>query len=282
MKNFKISKLLLLLFVSCQFAQAQEKSFISKNDVPWGFIAPKNHLVYVIAHRGAHQGIPENSLAAYQKAIDLGCDFVEIDVRTTRDGKFVSIHNDKIDAYTEGIKGRVQDFTLAELRKLDIGKRVGPEWKNTRIPTFEEIVQLCQGKVGIYLDLKDAPVPELMNLIRKYNMEQHVVWYIPASYLNQIEHVNEAFGRSFLMPDPGPEKNIEALLKQVRVSVIASDMDQLTPKFMEIAHQHHVMVFADDKAATKAEWKQMLDWGVDGIQTDRPEELISFFAKLLF
>jgi len=49
-----------------------------------------------------HNGIPENSLAAYQKAIDLGCDFVEIDVRTTKDGRFVSVHNSTIDSYVEG------------------------------------------------------------------------------------------------------------------------------------------------------------------------------------
>ena len=82
---------------------------------------PKHGGVYVVAHRGAHQGIPENTLAAYQRAIDLGCDFVEIDLRTTRDGRFVSIHNDTVDAYTEDAKGPVRDFTLEELRALDIG-----------------------------------------------------------------------------------------------------------------------------------------------------------------
>ncbi len=61
------------------------------------FPEPKNGNTYVIAHRGAHNGIPENSLAAYQKAIDLGCDFIEIDVRKSRDGKMVSVHNSTID-----------------------------------------------------------------------------------------------------------------------------------------------------------------------------------------
>jgi len=55
---------------------------------------PKNGVMYVVAHRGAHKGIPENTLAAYAKAIEFGCDFVEIDVRTTKDGVLVSIHNE--------------------------------------------------------------------------------------------------------------------------------------------------------------------------------------------
>ena len=61
--------------------------------------------VYVIAHRGAHKNMPENSLPAYRKAIDLGCDFVEIDVRTTKDGRFVSMHNSGIDEYVQGSGG---------------------------------------------------------------------------------------------------------------------------------------------------------------------------------
>ena len=95
---------------------------------------PKNAGIYVIAHRGAHIGIPENTLAAYQKAIDIGADFVEIDLRTTRDSGFVSIHNRTVDAYLNGITGEVAEFTLAELRALDIGSRLGPEWRGTRIP----------------------------------------------------------------------------------------------------------------------------------------------------
>jgi len=100
--------------------------------------APKNGSTYVIAHRGTHVGIPENSLPAYQKAIDLGCDFVEIDVRTTRDHQFVSVHNSTIDAYVPGKTGKVKDLTLADLKTLDIREKIGDEWKGTQIPTFEE------------------------------------------------------------------------------------------------------------------------------------------------
>ncbi|MGZ5101743.1 MAG: glycerophosphodiester phosphodiesterase [Usitatibacter sp.] len=94
--------------------------------------------------------------------MDLGCDFVEIDVRTTKDGKFVSIHDSKIDDYVPGKKGRVNELTYDELRALDIGIKKGTQWEGTRIPSFEEILQLCHGKIGIYLDLKSAPVDKLV------------------------------------------------------------------------------------------------------------------------
>ena len=236
---------------------------------------PKNQ-IYVIAHRGAHQGIPENSLAAYQKAIDLGCDFVEIDVRTTKDGKFVSVHNSSIDNYVEGKTGNVRSMTLAELKELDIGARYGEEWKNTRIPAFEEILNLCQGKIGIYLDLKDAPIPELMKIIRKYKMENDIVWYIPYQYLMQTENIEELFGSSFPMPDPHSEKNLKSLFEKCNVAVVATDMGELSESFVNEAHKNGAKVFVDEKEGTESEWKTIIGWGTDGIQTDKPTELIEF------
>lgn len=238
-----------------------------------------NNKIYVIAHRGAHQGIPENSLPAYQKAIDLGCDFVEIDVRTTKDGKFVSIHNSTIDNYVIGKTGSVKNMTLAELKDLDIGEKTGVEWKNTQIPTFEEILQLCKGKIGIYLDLKDADIPELMTLIRKYDMEKEIIWYIPYQYLMDIEDVGQLFGNSFPMPDPGEEKNIKTVLEKIKTPVIATDMGELTQSFVAESHSFGTKVFVDEKKGTKTEWQKIIGWGTDGIQTDKPAELIEFLKR---
>ncbi len=240
-----------------------------------GFRKAKNH-IYVIAHRGAHKGIPENSLAAYQKAIDLGCDFIEVDIRTTSDGKFVSVHNADINKYTEGKTGLVKDMELAQLKALDIGAKIGGEWEGTQIPTFEEILKLCQGKIGIYLDLKDAPVPGLMKLIKKYHMERDVVWYIPASHLLQTGNKGKAFGKSFTMPDPGAEENLNIVLSKLEPVVVATYMGVLTGSFVETAHGHNVKVFVDEKQGTEAEWGEILSWGTDGIQTDDPEKLIAF------
>ena len=235
--------------------------------------------VYVVAHRGAHDGIPENSLAAYQKAIDLGCDFVEIDVRTTKDGKFVSMHNAAIDEYVTGAKGKVRDLTFDELKALDIGSRVGPEWKDTRIPACEEILELCQGKIGIYLDLKDAAVPELIELIKKYRMERDILWYLTANRINVIREIATLCPDCIPMPDVGPALNINTVLYQVRTIMLATDMGELSAEFVRNAHSLRSMVTVDEKEGTEAEWNQILDWKTDGIQTDRPEELIKFLIK---
>lgn len=245
---------------------------------------PKNGNVYVIAHRGVHNGIPENSLPANQKAIDIGCDFVEIDVRTTKDGHLVSVHNNTIDAYVDGRSGKVKDLTLAELKALDIGVKVGDNWKNTRIPTLEEILELCQGKIGIYLDLKDADPSVIIPMLRKYEMAEQVVWFLYGMDRKNIQQIQSECPECIPMPDPGEEKNLNKLLDTFQLDVIGSGMRNYSKSFGETAHAKGTMVFVDDSEddpqALMREWKTMLEWKADGIQTDQPEELIQLLKGL--
>lgn len=162
-------------------------------------------------------------------------------------------------------------MTLAELRSLDIGSRVGPQWKGTQIPTFEEILELCQSKIEIYLDLKDVPIPELMKILKYYNMEKEVIWYFPASFISQIDDVNKVCANSFLMPDPGPIQNISKVLSAVKICTIASDMGELSKHFVETAHSNIAMAFVDEKSGTEEEWTQILNWKTDGIQVNQSE-----------
>lgn len=275
MKRLFLFVAFLFVVSGCQTDQESATNYEELSIIP----KPKNGEIYVIAHRGAHLGIPENSLAAYKKAIDLRCDFVEIDVRKTKDGRIVSIHNSTIDAYVEGKTGKVRDYTLAELKALDIGEHIGPEWKNTRIPTIEEILQLCQGQIGIYLDLKESLVPELVEVIKKYNMERDVFWCISTSNMEDIMKVKRLCNKCVPMPDPGNETNIESVIEQVHPSVLAPVMVDFSENYVKMAHAHDVKVIVDEKKGTEKEWDWILGCGADGIQTNDPERLIKFLKE---
>ena len=243
---------------------------------PTGMRAPRHGNVYVIAHRGAHDGIPENTLAAYRTAIDLECDFVEIDVRTTLDGVLVSIHNATIDAYTlDGTKGNVAEMTFADLRKVDIGSRVGSHWSQERIPSVEEILQLCKGKIGVYLDVKQASIESLATLVKENDCELDTLWYISES---KIEELKKHSSKSWPMPDPGPEKNLPALLKDYNPSVVASVWRHCSQQFVETCHLSNAIVLVDDHGPDT--WKSLLEWKADGIQTDHPAKLIAHLRNL--
>lgn len=227
--------------------------------------------VYVVAHRGAHEGIPENTLAAYAKAIELGCDFVEIDLRTTKDGELVSIHNKDVDAYTDDASGLVRDFTLAELKAMDIGSRVGPEWKNERVPTFEEILQLCQGKIGIYLDLKDGDPAQIVPLLKKYGMCERTIWYASPDELREAVALCP---ETHMMPEAGTDATYTQVLASLRPKVVAGIWRNVSREMTDAIHAAGAIFIVDESDPSC--WEEALAMGIDGIQTDHPEALIAF------
>lgn len=236
---------------------------------------PRHGSVYVVAHRGAHNGIPENTLAAYEAAIEMGVDFVEVDLRTTRDGHIVSVHNKEIDSYvTDGTIGLVSQMTLEQLRRLDIGSRIGPKWSSERIPTFEEILAFCKGRVGIYLDLKDASVPKLVELVRKWDMTGQVLWYADS---DKLERVARLCPECILMPDPGPQENLPQVIERFRPSVIAAVWRYYSPNFAQECHQAGAIVIVDESGPDC--WEDALAWNTDGIQSDHPAELIALLER---
>jgi glycerophosphoryl diester phosphodiesterase len=108
----------------------------------------------VIGHRGSMHDRPENTLASYRRAIEAGATVAETDIRTTKDGALVSLHDADVRRTTDG-QGRVRDLTLAELRRLDAGRWFGPAFTGARIPTLREILELGHGKIDIMLDLQE-------------------------------------------------------------------------------------------------------------------------------
>lgn len=110
-----------------------------------------------VAHRGASGYAPENTIAAFDKGVEMKADFIEIDVQRSEDGELVIIHDTTVDRTTDGT-GKVKDLTFEEIRSLDAGSWKGEQFKGEQIPTFDEILDHYHGKVGILIELK---APEL-------------------------------------------------------------------------------------------------------------------------
>ena len=244
---------------------------------PRGLPLPKNGDVYVIAHRGAHDGIPENTLPAYQRAIELGADFVEVDVRLTADGVPVSLHSPELSKVIPGAKGKVGDYLWDELRKFDLGARYGPEWQGTRIPKISEVLKLCQGRCGVYFDLKEAPLEKLLPLVRRYHMMHRVVWYSPAFRFGMFRRLHKLCPECLAMPDPIWSWMLGPTLKLLHPPVVATVYERFSPAFAERCHRAGALVFVDDDGPSS--WQDLVGWGADGIQTDDPAGLVAFLRK---
>ncbi|MBQ7376514.1 MAG: glycerophosphodiester phosphodiesterase [Clostridia bacterium] len=114
--------------------------------------------IYVAAHRGWSEKYPENTMIAYRAAAELGVDQIEIDVRVTKDGELVIIHDATVDRTTNGT-GKVEDLTLAELLELDAGSWKGAEFAGQRIPTFAEFLEFAVTlpEMTYDIELKEYP-----------------------------------------------------------------------------------------------------------------------------
>ena len=132
--------------------------------------------VVVIAHRGEHLHHPENTMPAFEEAVRLGADYIEVDVRTTADGKLVLSHDGTVDRCTDG-KGEIANMTFDEVRALDAGVKMGPEFKGTRIPAFDEVLDYARRRINIYVDVKQVTAKDLVKHIVEHGMADHVVIY---------------------------------------------------------------------------------------------------------
>lgn len=110
-----------------------------------------------VAHRGATGYAPENTIAAFDLAVDMKADTIEIDVQRSKDGELVVIHDTTVDRTTDGT-GQVGDLPFEQLRSLDAGGWFGKQFAGEPIPTFEEVLDRYHGKIGILIELK---APEL-------------------------------------------------------------------------------------------------------------------------
>ena len=130
----------------------------------------------VIAHRGASSYAPENTLAAFDLALEMRVRHIELDVALTSDNHPVVIHDDKVDRTTNG-SGLVTSHTLAALRQLDAGSWFGAQFEGERIPTFDDVLARYNGRVHIHTEIKGKS-PSLSertaDLIRKHGMERQV------------------------------------------------------------------------------------------------------------
>ena len=106
-----------------------------------------------IAHRGASALAPENTIAAFERAVELGADVIELDLHMSQDGELVVIHDDTLDRTTDG-SGPVHHRSLGELMRLDAGRWFGEGFAGQRIPRLDEVLDRFAGKVPLALEIK--------------------------------------------------------------------------------------------------------------------------------
>ncbi|MBQ9083995.1 MAG: hypothetical protein IJY28_10975 [Clostridia bacterium] len=247
-----------------------------------------NRNIYVAAHRGWRARYPENTMAAFRAALELGTDQIETDVRVTRDGALVLIHDDTVDRTTNG-HGKVCELTLAELKALDAGN-------GERIPTLDELMELVKDHPTITLDLelKEYPIGEwattafavcdrVLATVDAYGFTDRCVINSWNGALN--EYVYRTYGRKYRQHVYYPKKHLGVCtIDPYAYGYCACVFGRLdSPQFHAEVRQFHadtgVRVWAGSYAKDEASIECAVQFGAELITCDNPDEVLEILRR---
>jgi len=241
-------------------------------------------MTQIHAHRGARTLAPENTLPAFEAALDVGAVGIELDIQCSQDGELVLMHDFTVDCTTNG-SGKVADFTVAELRLLDAGAYFAPEFAGTRIPTLDEVLDLVGDRCIVNIEIKTADfrggdeVDFVARIIADRNLYDQVIAssFNPISLI-KMRHVDPGIRLGLIYGQEPPVYLFEAWLSPL-----------MNP---DALHVHYALI--DDAFVRKTHsagktvnaWtvndiedaQRMVNLGVDVITTDVPGDVIAALA----
>lgn len=261
--------------------------------------------IVVHGHRGARAVMPENSIPAFEYAVKIGADVLELDMAVTKDDIVVVSHdpemNPKFCAGPEGSPKVIREMTLAQLKRWDCGAKANPDFPKqkaipgTRVPTLDEVFQATKSgaveyniETKIFADKPNlTPSPEkfaelVLAVVKKHELESRtIVQSFDPRTLVAVGRLDSRIRRSFLTPTGALDamKNwVEACKAAGNAPIISPHHMTVTRGRVEEAHRAGLQVVAWT-ANEPAQWRRLVDAGVDAIITDDPAALLDWLRK---
>lgn len=229
------------------------------------------------AHRGASAVCPENTMAAFEKSLELGATGIETDVQMTKDGRLVLIHDETLKR-TAGAEGFVKDYTYEELSKLDAGGWFGEAFQGERIPLLEELLELTQSRGTIVnIELKNSSVPypgleeKVIEAVNQFKMGDRIVVSSFNHYsLLHCKRVDSEIRTGILYMEGLYEPWEYA--KRIQADALHAYKKAVLPEWVAEAQRNGV-VYHPFTVNDENEMKSLIEAGVAGIITDYPDVL---------
>lgn len=233
--------------------------------------------VAVTAHRGASIAAPENTMAAFRRAVEAGADYIELDVQHTRDGQVVVLHDGDL-MRMGGDPRKIGELTMAELDSIDIGRRYGPAFAGEHVPALEEVIDLARGHLKINIELKyNVPdstlAPAVIDLLRRKDfMDQVVITSLDYGAIRQVERIEPSLRTGLIVT-----ASVGNVLK-TEADFLSLNAARATPKLIRQAHRAgkdvHVWTVNDPAAMLR-----MVERGVDNVITDDPVTMMRILSQ---
>jgi glycerophosphoryl diester phosphodiesterase len=253
--------------------------------------------VWVMAHRGGRGLWPENTLYAFERAVESGVDILEMDIHSTKDGTIILLHDSTVDRTTDGT-GPVNDINLTDLKKLNAGYHWTADEgltypyrsQNIVVPTLEEVF-LAFPDFHLNIEIKQTQPPitgPLCETIREFNMVNNVL--IASFNMDTIKEFRNTCPEVATTAGENEVRMLYVLSRlylgklynppaeAVQVPEYRGDIHVATDRFVRAAHNRNIAVHVWT-INDKSDMLRMLDIGVDGIITDNPDRLMALLGR---
>jgi len=238
------------------------------------------HIPRVIGHRGAKAYAPENTLSSIHAAADLGVEWVEVDVKLTKDGTAIIFHDEELERCT-GAQGLVKDFDFKSIRELDAGSWFGESFIGEKIPTLEEVLDaVLERGMGINLEIKPCPGREketaevCLDVATRIWPDDH-----PPPLISSFQHVSletaldmmPEWPRGFLIDEP--LENWKEMAEYIDAATVNINGNTVKPEEAEMYADFGKPLLAytinnPDKA------RELIRWGIDAVFSDNPDVIL--------
>ena len=240
--------------------------------------------VWIIAHRGYRAKYPENTLVAFQAAVDAGAPMIELDVMLSRDRKLVVIHDATLERTTNG-SGPVIDYTLEELKQLDAGSWYDSQFSDERLPELEEVFDLVSGKTIVNIEIKsdayephhpkDAIERQILELVeRKKAWSWILISSFDVNILQQISSMENSPAIAFISKTPANSQTVK-LCTRLKVFSWHPNHKIVSRKQVNMMHAAGIKVFPYNVDRFE-DYVKMINMKVDGIITSDPYSAIGW------
>lgn len=257
----------------------------------------------VIAHQGGNNIFPDNTLFAFERAVELGVDVLEMDVHLSKDGELVVLHDATVDRTSNG-SGAVAELSLTEIKSLDAAywwpqhdiaardetQQFPYRGQGISIPTLEEVLRAFPDMVKV-IEMKPADiniVRALGDMLREHGQENLVI--VASFHMENLKSFRNAYPeimtsagqneivRFFIMNHLGFAGSYASKTGFFQVPVRSGPLKVITPAFVRNSQRNNIIVQAWT-INEEDEMTELLNWGIDGIITDNPDRLLSILGR---
>ncbi len=231
----------------------------------------------VIAHRGFSSIAPENTLLAFKKAIECKADYFELDVHKTKDDSIVVIHNSSVDkTSSNNTKGEIAKMNYSDLASIKVGysEKFGNEYKNEKIPTLREALELAKGKIKVCIEIKVYGAEnEVLKIINELGVrDQVIIFSFHYPVLAKIRQLDKSIPILFLI-NKADEMTIDYAMIIKSDAIGVGYGTTVTKEYLSLAHENGVEVWKWT-VNEEDEMQQLIDLGLDGLITDFPDKAL--------